>query len=53
MLYYHYGMSYPLPFPGRKTDGCVRVVDTKVGYGDGQKRFGWNVIGWSGGWPVV
>lgn len=48
-----YVLPTPPPFSARKTDGCVRVVDTKVGYGDGQKRFGWNVIGWSGSWPVV
>ena len=28
-------------------------VDTRVGYGDGMKRFGWNRVGFSGGWPVV
>ncbi|KAG0127052.1 glycosyl hydrolase [Tuber indicum] len=28
-------------------------VDTTIGYGDGQKRFGWNLIDWSTGWPVV
>ncbi|KAI5363146.1 putative glycoside hydrolase, family 43 [Septoria linicola] len=28
-------------------------VDTTVGYADGQKRFGWNKISWSGGWPTV
>ncbi|KAF2753013.1 putative arabinan endo-1,5-alpha-L-arabinosidase A [Pseudovirgaria hyperparasitica] len=28
-------------------------VDTSVGYADGQKRFGWNKLSWSGGWPVV
>ncbi|KAG8629440.1 hypothetical protein KVT40_003305 [Elsinoe batatas] len=28
-------------------------VDTKVGYGDGQKRLGINKINWSGGWPSV
>ncbi|PWW80504.1 Glycoside Hydrolase Family 43 protein [Tuber magnatum] len=28
-------------------------VDTKIGYGDGQKRFGWNLISWGTGWPVV
>ena len=29
------------------------LVDTTIGYGDGQKRFGWNLISWSTGWPVV
>ncbi|KAF1958898.1 endo-1,5-alpha-L-arabinosidase [Byssothecium circinans] len=28
-------------------------VDTRVGYGDGQKRFGLNKIDFSSGWPVV
>ncbi|KAL2133755.1 hypothetical protein VTI74DRAFT_1737 [Chaetomium olivicolor] len=28
-------------------------VDTRVGYADGQKRFGWNRINFSSGWPVV
>ncbi|KAK4466381.1 glycosyl hydrolase [Cladorrhinum samala] len=29
-------------------------VDTRVGYQDGQKRFGWNKLGWGdGGWPFV
>jgi arabinan endo-1,5-alpha-L-arabinosidase len=28
-------------------------VDTRIGYGDGQKQFGINKINWSSGWPVV
>ncbi|KAF3037611.1 hypothetical protein E8E12_002571 [Didymella heteroderae] len=28
-------------------------VDTRIGYGDGQKKFGVNKIDWSSGWPVV
>ncbi|KAF7712971.1 Arabinan endo-1,5-alpha-L-arabinanase [Penicillium ucsense] len=28
-------------------------VDTTVGFADGQKRFGWNQIDFSSGWPVV
>ncbi|KAL3426393.1 arabinan endo-1,5-alpha-L-arabinosidase A [Phlyctema vagabunda] len=28
-------------------------VDTSVGYADGQKRFGWNQLTWSNGWPSV
>ncbi|KAF7595106.1 hypothetical protein BBP40_007310 [Aspergillus hancockii] len=28
-------------------------VDTTIGYADGQKRFGWNKIDFSSGWPVV
>ncbi|EAW09988.1 arabinan endo-1,5-alpha-L-arabinosidase [Aspergillus clavatus NRRL 1] len=28
-------------------------VDTRIGYADGQKRFGWNKIDFSSGWPVV
>ncbi len=28
-------------------------VDTRIGYSDGQKKFGWNKISFSSGWPVV
>lgn len=28
-------------------------VDTRIGYGDGLKKFGVNKIDWSSGWPVV
>ncbi|KAK1750465.1 putative arabinan endo-1,5-alpha-L-arabinosidase A [Echria macrotheca] len=28
-------------------------VDTRVGYADGQKRFGWNKLDFSTGWPAV
>ncbi|KAK8081203.1 glycoside hydrolase family 43 protein [Apiospora hydei] len=28
-------------------------VDTRIGFADGQKRFGWNRIDFSSGWPVV
>ncbi|KKK14410.1 hypothetical protein P175DRAFT_0191604 [Aspergillus ochraceoroseus IBT 24754] len=28
-------------------------VDTTIGYADSQKRFGWNAIDFSSGWPVV
>jgi arabinan endo-1,5-alpha-L-arabinosidase len=28
-------------------------VNTKIGYADGQKQFGWNQIKWSDGWPTV
>ncbi|KAK3995335.1 glycosyl hydrolase [Cladorrhinum sp. PSN332] len=28
-------------------------VDTRVGYADGQKRFGWNWLRFEAGWPVV
>jgi arabinan endo-1,5-alpha-L-arabinosidase len=28
-------------------------VDTRIGYADGQKLFGWNVIDFSSGWPAV
>ncbi|KAL3482179.1 glycosyl hydrolase [Aspergillus californicus] len=28
-------------------------VDTTIGYADSQKVFGWNVINFSSGWPVV
>ena len=28
-------------------------VNTNIGYGDGDKQFGWNTIDFSSGWPVV
>ncbi|RYP17637.1 hypothetical protein DL765_004419 [Monosporascus sp. GIB2] len=28
-------------------------VDTRVGFADGDKKFGWNTVHWSGGWPSV
>ncbi|KAL7270401.1 hypothetical protein RUND412_006897 [Rhizina undulata] len=28
-------------------------VDTTIGYADGDKVFGWNVLSWSDGWPTV
>ncbi|RSL95741.1 Arabinan endo-1,5-alpha-L-arabinosidase A [Fusarium oligoseptatum] len=28
-------------------------VDTRIGYGDGQKVFGWNTISWSSEWPTI
>ncbi|KAK2767498.1 hypothetical protein FQN54_003655 [Arachnomyces sp. PD_36] len=28
-------------------------VDTNIGYADGQKLFGWNVLNWTDGWPVA
>ncbi|BCS02729.1 arabinan endo-1,5-alpha-L-arabinosidase [Aspergillus luchuensis] len=28
-------------------------LNTDIGYADGDKQFGWNVINWSGGWPSV
>ncbi|EEY55543.1 arabinan endo-1,5-alpha-L-arabinosidase A precursor [Phytophthora infestans T30-4] len=36
------------------TGGFVdKNVDTRVGYADGDKRFGWNKIDFSSGWPKV
>ncbi|KAH6637353.1 glycosyl hydrolase [Chaetomium tenue] len=38
------------------TNGPVlyyHYVDTRIGFGDGQKKFGWNRINFSSGWPVV
>ncbi|KAK4145076.1 glycosyl hydrolase [Dichotomopilus funicola] len=38
------------------TNGPVlyyHYVDTRIGYADGQKKFGWNKIDFSSGWPVV
>ncbi|CZT22390.1 probable Probable arabinan endo-1,5-alpha-L-arabinosidase A [Ramularia collo-cygni] len=32
---------------------AYHYVDTTIGYADGDKRFGWNKINWSSGWPVV
>ncbi|GKZ24406.1 hypothetical protein AbraIFM66951_001299 [Aspergillus brasiliensis] len=28
-------------------------INTEIGYADGDKQFGWNVITWSDGWPSV
>lgn len=28
-------------------------TNTSIGYADDEKQFGWNVIDWSTGWPVV
>nr|AIG55693.1 secreted protein [Thraustotheca clavata] len=28
-------------------------VDTRIGFADGDKRFGWNTLDFSSGWPVV
>jgi arabinan endo-1,5-alpha-L-arabinosidase len=28
-------------------------ADRRVGMGDGEYRFGWNVLGWKDGWPSV
>ncbi|TGZ80154.1 endo-1,5-alpha-L-arabinosidase [Ascodesmis nigricans] len=28
-------------------------IDKRIGYADGDKRFGWNVLSWSGGWPTA
>ncbi|KAI9370163.1 glycosyl hydrolase [Aspergillus egyptiacus] len=28
-------------------------VDTRIGFADGQKRFGWNKLNFATGWPVV
>lgn len=28
-------------------------VDTRIGYADGQKQFGWNKLDFSSGWPVA
>jgi hypothetical protein len=29
------------------------IVNTNVGYADGKKTLGWNVLSWSTGWPVA
>lgn len=48
-----------IPFRGVFTDSThgpvlyYHYVDTTIGYGDGQKLFGWNKIDFSSGWPVV
>lgn len=36
-----------------RTHANERTVDTTIGYADGDKRFGWNKISFSSGWPVV
>lgn len=28
-------------------------VDTRIGYADGDKRFGWNTLDFSSGWPTI
>ncbi|PYI08344.1 arabinan endo-1,5-alpha-L-arabinosidase A [Aspergillus sclerotiicarbonarius CBS 121057] len=28
-------------------------INTEIGYADGDKQFGWNVLEWSDGWPSV
>ncbi|RAK98083.1 arabinan endo-1,5-alpha-L-arabinosidase [Aspergillus ibericus CBS 121593] len=28
-------------------------INTEIGYADGDKQFGWNVIDWSDGWPSI
>ncbi|KAH8146018.1 uncharacterized protein LAJ45_09940 [Morchella importuna] len=51
-----YGPGGQGVFADSKAGGAIlyyHYVDTTIGYGDGQKRFGWNVIGWSGGWPTI
>ncbi|MCJ1325764.1 hypothetical protein MMC10_002427 [Thelotrema lepadinum] len=38
------------------TQGSVlyyHYMNTKIGISDGDAQFGWNVINWSSGWPVV
>jgi arabinan endo-1,5-alpha-L-arabinosidase len=32
---------------------AYHYVDRRVGYADGQKRFGWNKLDFSSGWPMV
>jgi hypothetical protein len=34
---------------------CVidSAVDTRIGYADGNKLFGWNKLSFSSGWPVA
>ncbi|KAL8409330.1 hypothetical protein RB594_007677 [Gaeumannomyces avenae] len=39
--------------PRRGTILYYHYMNTDIGYADSQTRFGWNVIGWSGGWPSV
>jgi len=29
------------------------IVDTRIGYSDGQKKFGWNRLVFKDGWPTV
>ena len=38
---------------GMLADKKACAVDTRVGYADGQKTLGWNVLDWSNGWPVA
>jgi arabinan endo-1,5-alpha-L-arabinosidase len=50
VLYYHYGEYM--------RNNCeemelIEVVNTKIGYADGQKKFGWNKVRWVDGWPII
>lgn len=57
VIYYHYGESFSVAFG--EGDGNViadfsGLVDTRIGYADGQKLFGWNKLSFgSNGWPTV
>ncbi|QDS70516.1 hypothetical protein FKW77_010261 [Venturia effusa] len=56
-LYYHYGETLLLlPTTDHVWIVCAKmdVVDTRIGYADGQKKFGWNkLIFGKDGWPTV
>ncbi|KAI5821414.1 glycoside hydrolase family 43 protein [Pyronema omphalodes] len=39
--------------PGLGSVIVYHYVDTTVGYADGDKNFGWNVLDFSSGWPVA
>jgi arabinan endo-1,5-alpha-L-arabinosidase len=58
VLYYHYGtlLSEPLwrcVLCRVLTLATNFAVDTRIGYADGDKKFGWNQIDFSSGWPKV
>jgi len=51
-----YGPGGQGVFADTSSGGTVlyyHYVDTNIGFADGDKLFGWNLLGWSDGWPSV
>jgi arabinan endo-1,5-alpha-L-arabinosidase len=55
VIYYHYGkFDILLSRINLGYFANIRVaVDTRIGYSDGQKKFGWNKLNFRDGWPTV
>jgi arabinan endo-1,5-alpha-L-arabinosidase len=54
VVYYHYGESSWLTKGEIVSFANSSVsVDTRIGYADGQKKFGWNKLNFRDGWPTV